>query len=453
MLAADFACRKFHVSMYGLPFKIVTDHKPLEVILNNPRHQAPIRLQKMMVRMLDYEFKVEHRTGKTNISDYTSRHPLPRETCTRRELDTTKDVKQYVVASDIPRAISKEYLVKATENDEELKRLITCTRERKIDHRNLDMKAYFNIYDELAVAEEEVKTDNGPTFNGCKSAKYAQEQGFRHRKVTPGCAEVNGDVERFIQTVKRSARVAKIEGKAFKIEIRRTVGNYRATRHPVTRESPDKLLFGREIRRKLPERVVPLEEQRHDLICESDERKKKQMKAYADERRHALQSSIKIGDRVLLKQNRGNTLTPAYDPRPYAVVGMKGNMITVKRGKEVKSRNSSHCKVLKYAGKEEYDDLGCDKEQQSMNRRLTNRHIEVGKVPGEGNIVMQETHSGPTIAPSEPRRSVRARTSTWETIYRDFEPHQRKWGRCSIQASKSTPEAPGDVDSSTYYAL
>ncbi|XP_022787546.1 uncharacterized protein K02A2.6-like [Stylophora pistillata] len=556
--------------MYGLPFKIVTDHKPLEVILNNPRHQAPIRLQKMMVRMLDYEFKVEHRTGKTNISDYTSRHPLPRETCTRRELDTTKDVKQYVVASDIPRAISKEYLVKATENDEELKRLITCTRERKIDHRNLDMKAYFNIYDELAVAEglvlrgerivvprelretmvkiaheghqgivrtkqllrahvwfpridkmvekhvgkclacqatipchtreplqmsdlpkspwkkisvdfggpfpnkdmalviwdhshvfyfttygilEEVKTDNGPTFNGCKSAKYAQEQGFRHRKVTPGCAEVNGDVERFIQTVKRSARVAKIEGKAFKIEIRRTVGNYRATRHPVTRESPDKLLFGREIRRKLPERVVPLEEQRHDLICESDERKKKQMKAYADERRHALQSSIKIGDRVLLKQNRGNTLTPAYDPRPYAVVGMKGNMITVKRGKEVKSRNSSHCKVLKYAGKEEYDDLGCDKEQQSMNRRLTNRHIEVGKVPGEGNIVMQETHSGPTIAPSEPRRSVRARTSTWETIYRDFEPHQRKWGRCSIQASKSTPEAPGDVDSSTYYAL
>lgn len=39
------------------------------------------------------------------------------------ELGTTKDIKQYlnfVVASDIPRAISKEELVKATENDEEL---------------------------------------------------------------------------------------------------------------------------------------------------------------------------------------------------------------------------------------------------------------------------------------------------------------------------------------------
>ena len=88
------------------------------------------------------------------------------------------------------------------------------------------------------------------------------------------------------------------------------------------------------------------------------------MKAYADERRHAQQSLIQIGDRVLLKQNGGNTLTPAYDPRPYAVVSVKGSMITVKRGKEIKSRNSSHCKVLKYsgtqAGKEDYDVL--DKE-------------------------------------------------------------------------------------------
>jgi len=53
MLAADFACRKFHIFLYGLSFKIVTDHKALEVILNNPIHKTSIRLQRMMVRMLD----------------------------------------------------------------------------------------------------------------------------------------------------------------------------------------------------------------------------------------------------------------------------------------------------------------------------------------------------------------------------------------------------------------
>ena len=66
---------------------------------------------------------------------------------------------------------------------------------------------------------EEVKTDNGPPFNGSKFAKHAQELGFRHRKVTSGWAEANGDIKRFVQTVKESARVAKIEGEAFKQEV------------------------------------------------------------------------------------------------------------------------------------------------------------------------------------------------------------------------------------------
>ena len=156
MLAADFACRKLHVFLYGLPFKTVTDHKPLEVILNNPRHNKSIRLQRMMVQILDYEFKVEYRPGKTNIYDYTSRHPLPRENCTKRKLGTTNNVKQYVnfvVTSDIPRAISKDELVKATENDEELQKLITFIREKKIDHKDPGMKAYSSLFDELTVAE------------------------------------------------------------------------------------------------------------------------------------------------------------------------------------------------------------------------------------------------------------------------------------------------------------
>ena len=48
-LAADFACRKFHVFLYGKLFIVVTDHKPLEVIFNNPRHATSIRLQRMTV--------------------------------------------------------------------------------------------------------------------------------------------------------------------------------------------------------------------------------------------------------------------------------------------------------------------------------------------------------------------------------------------------------------------
>ena len=92
----------------------------------------------------------------------------------------------------------------------------------------------------------------------------------------------------------------------------------------------------------------------------------------------------------------------------------------MKRGKEIKFRNnySSYCKVLKYAGQEVYDVWDWNQERQPMNR-----HIERREVPGEGNIVMEEAHSRPTSAPSEPRRSVRARTSTWDIVYKDFESH------------------------------
>ena len=49
----------------------------------------------MSERLLDYELRVEYRPGKTNISDYTWSHPLPRGDNTERELGTTKDVRHW----------------------------------------------------------------------------------------------------------------------------------------------------------------------------------------------------------------------------------------------------------------------------------------------------------------------------------------------------------------------
>ena len=92
---------------------------------------------------------------------------------------------------------------------------------------------------------EEIKSDNGPPFNSRKFKEFANEQGFRHRKVTPGWAEANGDVERFMRVVKKSAKVAKLENKNVEQAIQKTVTSYKATTHPATGYSPNKLMFGR----------------------------------------------------------------------------------------------------------------------------------------------------------------------------------------------------------------
>ena len=86
------------------------------------------------------------------------------------------------------------------------------------------------------------------------------------------------------------------------------------------------------------------------------------MKEYAHKRRNARESLIVVGDQVLLKQSKADVLTPAFDSRPFSVIGVKGSMVTVKRGREIKSRNSSHCKLLKHAREDEYVAVDLDQE-------------------------------------------------------------------------------------------
>lgn len=47
-----------------------------------------------------------------------------------------------------------------------------------------------------------VRSDNGPPFNGEEFAKFAHALGFKHRKVTPLWPRANGEVERFVKTLK-----------------------------------------------------------------------------------------------------------------------------------------------------------------------------------------------------------------------------------------------------------
>ena len=72
--------------------------------------------------------------------------------------------------------------------------------------------------------------------------------------------------------------------------------------------------------------------------------RKKLMKEYADKRRNARESSIVIGDTVLLKQNRadqannkefqeGRRRVICWCQRN-SVIGVKGTMVIVKRGRD-----------------------------------------------------------------------------------------------------------------------
>jgi len=56
-----------------------------------------------------------------------------------------------------------------------------------------------------------VKSDNGPPFNSKEFTAFADDLGFKHRKVTPKWARANGELGRFVRTVKKVIKTATLE--------------------------------------------------------------------------------------------------------------------------------------------------------------------------------------------------------------------------------------------------
>lgn len=74
LLAIVYGCEKFHQYVYGKEITIESDHKPLESIFKKPLHQAPMRLQRMLLRLQRYNLKVMYKPGmELYIADALSR--------------------------------------------------------------------------------------------------------------------------------------------------------------------------------------------------------------------------------------------------------------------------------------------------------------------------------------------------------------------------------------------
>ena len=66
----------FSLFLLGTEFDVVTDHKALEAIFNNPKSKPPARIERWILRLQPYSFRVIYKSGLTNEADYLSRHPI-----------------------------------------------------------------------------------------------------------------------------------------------------------------------------------------------------------------------------------------------------------------------------------------------------------------------------------------------------------------------------------------
>ena len=221
---------------------------------------------------------------------------------------------------------------------------------------------------------DSVTSDNGPQFACHEMADYFSQRGIKHHHVTPLWPQANGLVESFMKPLNKAIRTAHAQGQAWQKELPKFLLNYRTTPHTTTKVAPAQLLFNRVVNNGTPATAnpnlhpVPTQEHAKAQLCDAERKKKSKM--YADLKRHARETNIKVGDIVLLKQPKENKLSTRFSPKPYQVVAMKGHMVTGTRGGHQVTRHASFFKKFegKVGKKPIEDDVSEDQDEEAPYR-------------------------------------------------------------------------------------
>ena len=147
-LAIVWGCEKFHLYIYGAEFNIVTDHKALEIIFNNPNSRPPARIERWSLRLQNYDFTVKFKPGKENPADFMSRHPVSRSTTKGCDAE---EYLNFITRHVTPIAMTSQEILCEINKDSvmtELKSIIANETWNKISELP-DLQAFKKVKEEL----------------------------------------------------------------------------------------------------------------------------------------------------------------------------------------------------------------------------------------------------------------------------------------------------------------
>ena len=154
LLAQVFGVERNHQYAYGRKVVLWSDHKPLETICKKPLAAAPKRLQRLLLRLQQYDVEIRYKPGpEMYLSDTLSRAYLP----TTEQSPAEKETERIHAVDYLP--ISEPQLLeiqRETAADPVLQSLTQVILKGWPDRKEklpLELHPYYNIRDELTAQD------------------------------------------------------------------------------------------------------------------------------------------------------------------------------------------------------------------------------------------------------------------------------------------------------------
>ncbi|MCG8046730.1 MAG: RNase H-like domain-containing protein [Candidatus Thiodiazotropha endolucinida] len=155
-LAIVYGVEHFHLFLFGKPFTLITDHKPLTAIFGTGKlknKQQSLRLERWRLRLATYDFKVTYKKGELMISDYMSRHPFNDYS----DHNSTEDYVRLIASNSVPKALNMCDVASATQQDKTLQDVILSVKTNRWNNKLCRINRFYGVFSkvchELTVVE------------------------------------------------------------------------------------------------------------------------------------------------------------------------------------------------------------------------------------------------------------------------------------------------------------
>lgn len=222
---------------------------------------------------------------------------------------------------------------------QEIKFLKTTTSSVIIDHLS-------EIFVRLGYPRS-IRADNGRQFVSNEFKQFCNNHGIELIQTPPYWPQANGEVENSNKSILKRLQIAHANDKDYQREIQKFILMYNVTPHGTTGKSPSQLLFGRNIRDKIPSIEEIINTDIDEEARDNDVINKQKGKEKEDMARRAKQCDIQPGDKVItLNMTTSNKLESRFINEEFEVIERKGNEVTIRSNGKTFKRHVSHVKKI-----------------------------------------------------------------------------------------------------------